>query len=68
MQELRRETEIDAPPERVWGVITDFAAYLDHGRSLFVQSERFSGILAKTDAGFSRMNAALKARVEQTPA
>jgi hypothetical protein len=27
MRELRREIEIDAPPERVWAVITDFAAY-----------------------------------------
>jgi hypothetical protein len=27
MQELRREIEIDAPPERVWAVVTDFAAY-----------------------------------------
>jgi hypothetical protein len=27
MQELRRAIEIDAPPERVWAVITDFAAY-----------------------------------------
>jgi hypothetical protein len=27
MRELRREIEIDAPPERVWAVVTDFAAY-----------------------------------------
>jgi len=27
MQELNREIEIDAPPERVWAVITDFRAY-----------------------------------------
>jgi hypothetical protein len=143
MRELRREIEVDASPERVWVVVTDFAAYpdwnpfirrisgelreggrlevqiqppgarastfkptvravetnrelrwlgrllvpgifdgehslriepLESGRSLFVQSERFSGvlvglvkgILAKTDAGFGQMNAALKARVEQT--
>jgi hypothetical protein len=44
-----------------------------HGRSRFVQSERFSGVLvafvkgtlAKTEAGFEQMNTALKARVEQ---
>ena len=49
---------------------------LDGGRSRFVQSERFSGLLvglfkgtlAKTDAGFEQMNAALKARVEQASA
>lgn len=145
MRELRREIEIDAPPDRVWAVITDFAAYpewnpfirrisgelrvgarlevrieppgarattfkptvraveanrelrwlgrllvpgifdgehslrvepLEDGRSRFVQSERFSGVLvglvkrtlAKTDAGFGQMNAALKARVEQASA
>jgi len=27
VRELRREVEIDAPPERVWAVVTDFAAY-----------------------------------------
>jgi hypothetical protein len=27
VRELRREIEIDAPPERVWAVVTDFAAY-----------------------------------------
>jgi hypothetical protein len=144
MRELRREIEIDAPPERVWAVVTDFASYpewnpfvrrisgelregarlevriepprgrattfkptvhaveanrelrwlgrllvpgifdgehslriepLAGGRSRFVQSERFSGLLvglvkdtlAKTAAGFEQMNAALKARVEQAP-
>jgi hypothetical protein len=142
VRELRREIEIDAPPERVWAVVTDFAAYrdwnpfirrisgeqregarlevrieppggramtfkptvravapnrelrwlgrlllpgvfdgehslriepLEAGRSRFVQSERFSGVLvglakgtlAKTEAGFDQMNAALKARVEE---
>jgi hypothetical protein len=43
------------------------------GRSRFIQSERFSGLLvglvkgtlAKTEAGFGQMNAALKARIEQ---
>jgi hypothetical protein len=145
MRELRREIEIDAPPERVWAVVTDFAAYsewnpfirsisgelhegaklevrieppgaramtfkptvravegsrelrwlgrlllpgvfvgehslridpLDGGRSRFVQSESFSGLLvglfkgtlAKTEAGFEQMNTALKARVEQASA
>jgi hypothetical protein len=145
MRELRREIEIDAPPARVWEVITDFSAYaewnpfirrlsgelregarlevrieppggramtfkpavravepnrelrwlgrllvpgvfdgehslriepLDGGRSRFVQSERFSGVLvalvkgtmAKTEAGFEQMNAALKARVERASA
>jgi hypothetical protein len=45
---------------------------LDEGRSLFVQSERFSGflvrlargVLGKTARGFEEMNSALKARVE----
>lgn len=144
MRELRREIEIDASPERVWAVVTDFAAYpewnpfirsisgelhegaklevrieppgarattfkptvraveanrelrwlgrllpglfdgehslriepLDGGRSRFVQSERFTGLLvglvkgtlAKTEVGFEQMNAALKARVEQASA
>lgn len=145
VRELRREIEIDAPPERVWAVVTDFAAYpewnpfirrisgepregarlevrieppgaramtfkptvqsveadrelrwLGHllvpgvfdgehsfriepvtgGRSRFVQSERFSGLLvalgkgtlAKTEAGFEQMNGALKARAETGPA
>ena len=27
MRELGREIEIDAPPERVWAVLTDFPAY-----------------------------------------
>ena len=143
MRELRSELEIDASPERVWAVVTDFAAYpewnpfiprisgelkegarlevqikppggraatfkptvravessaelrwlgrlllpgvfdgehslriepLDGVRSRFTQSERFTGLLvplfkgtlAKTETGFEEMNAALKARVEQT--
>ena len=49
---------------------------LDGGRSRFVQSERFTGLLvglvkgtlAKTEVGFEQMNAALKARVEQASA
>jgi hypothetical protein len=142
VREVSREIEIDAPPERVWAVVTDFADYpewnpfirrisgelregarlevqiappgarattgkptvraveanrelrwhgrlllpglfhgehslriepLDGGRSRFVQSERFTGVLvglskgtlAKTGDGFEQMNAALKARVEQ---
>jgi uncharacterized protein YndB with AHSA1/START domain len=27
VRELRSEIEIDAPPERVWAVVTEFAAY-----------------------------------------
>jgi uncharacterized protein YndB with AHSA1/START domain len=27
MNQLHTEIEIDAPAERVWGVLTDFAAY-----------------------------------------
>jgi len=27
VRELRREIEIDAPPERIWAVVTDFGAY-----------------------------------------
>jgi len=145
VRELRREVEIDARPERIWAVVTDFGAYeewnpfirrisgelregarlevrieppgarattfkptvrsveanrelrwlgrlllpgvidgehslriepLDGGRSRFVQSERFSGLLvglvkrtlAKTDVGFEQMNTALKARAEQASA
>jgi hypothetical protein len=145
VRELRSEIEIDAPPERVWAVVTEFAAYpewnpfirridgelrvgarlevrieppgarattfkptvravesdrelrwlgrllvpgifdgehslliepREGGRSRFVQSERFSGVLvgpfkgmlAKTEGGFEQMNAALKARVERPPA
>lgn len=49
---------------------------LGNGRSRFVQSETFSGLLvgffkgtlAKTEAGFEQMNTALKTRVEQTSA
>jgi hypothetical protein len=49
---------------------------LNGGRSRFVQSERFSGLLvglvkgtlAKTEAGFERMNIAFKARLEQASA
>jgi uncharacterized protein YndB with AHSA1/START domain len=29
MRELHTEIEIDASPERVWYVLTDFAAYLE---------------------------------------
>ena len=145
VRELRREIEIDAPPERVWAVVSDFAAYpewnpfirriggelregarlevrieppdtramtfkptvraveanrelrwlgrlllpgvfdgehslriepLDSGRSRFIQSERFTGLLvgllggtlSKTEAGFEQMNAALKARAEHSSA
>jgi hypothetical protein len=145
VRELRREIEIDAPPERVWAVVTDLAAYpewnpfirrisgdlqvgaklevrieppggraatfkptvlaveanrelrwlgrlllprvfdgehshrieqLDGGRSRFIESERFSGLLvglfggtlAKTETGFEQMNTALKTRVEQASA
>jgi hypothetical protein len=141
MRELRTETEIGAPPERVWQVLTDFGAYpgwnpfirsiegevkvgsrlkvrieppgargmtfrptvraveparelrwlgrlfvpglfdgehrlalepLDGGRSRFIQSERFSGLLvslfaktlAATERGFVQMNEALKQRAE----
>ncbi|MGH3029025.1 MAG: SRPBCC domain-containing protein, partial [Gaiellaceae bacterium] len=45
---------------------------LDGGRTRFIQSERFTGLLvglvggtlAKTEVGFEQMNTALKARVE----
>ena len=143
MRELRTEVEIDAPPERVWRVLTDFGAYpewnpfirsiegetrvgsqlkirieppgargmtfrptvraaeparelrwlgrllvpglvdgehrlalepLEGGRSRFIQSERFSGLLvgllggtlAATERGFEQMNEALKRRLEVT--
>ena len=143
MRELRTEIEIDAPPERVWQVLTNFGAYpewnpfirsiegeakvgsrlkvrieppgargmtfrptvraaeparelrwlgrlllpglvdgehrlavepLTSGRSRFIQSERFSGLLvgllrgtlAATERGFEQMNEALKRRVEVT--
>jgi hypothetical protein len=141
MRELRTEVAIDAPPERVWRVLTDFGAYpewnpfirsiegetrvgsqlkvrieppgargmtfrptvraaeparelrwlgrllvpglvdgehrlalepLEGGRSRFIQSERFTGLLvglltgtlAATERGFEQMNEALKRRVE----
>ena len=143
MRELHTEIEIDAPPERVWEVLTDFSAYpewnpfirsiegtaqvgsqlkvrieppdsrgmtfrptvravetarelrwlgrlfvpglvdgehrleiepLADGRSRFVQSERFSGVLvgllrgtlAATERGFEQMNDALRRRAEAT--
>jgi hypothetical protein len=143
VQVLHSEIEIDAPPERVWQVLTDFDAYpewnpfirsiegdpevgsrlrvrieppgsrgmtfkptvqaaeparelrwlgrlfvpglmdgehrlalepLDGGRSRFIQSERFSGVLvgllgrmlAATEQGFKQMNEALKRRAEVT--
>ena len=143
MRELRSEIAIDAPPERVWQVLTAFGAYpewnpfirsiegeakvgsrlkirieppgargmtfrptvraaeparelrwlgrlllpgladgehrlalepLAGGRSRFIQSERFSGLLvgllggtlAATERGFQQMNEALKRRVEVT--
>ena len=142
MLELRREIEIDAPPEQVWQVLAGFASYpewnpfitsiegepregaklevriappggrpmtfrptvraarpsrelrwlgrvllpgifdgehvlaiepLGEGRSRFIQSERFTGLLVpalrgtldKTERGFEQMNQALKARVER---
>jgi hypothetical protein len=45
---------------------------LDGGRSRFIESERFTGLLvglvggtlSKSEAGFEQMNTALKARVE----
>ena len=141
MRELRTEIEIDAPPEQVWQVLTDFGPYpewnpfirliegepqvgsrlkvrieppggramtfrptvqaaetarelrwlgrlflpglvdgehrlaleqLEGGRSRFIQSERFSGLLVgllagtlrATERGFEEMNEALKSRVE----
>jgi hypothetical protein len=143
VQVLHSEIEIDAPPERVWRVLTAFDAYpewnpfirsiegdpevgsrlrvrieppgsrgmtfkptvqaaeparelrwlgrlfvpglmdgehrlalepLDGGRSRFIQSERFSGVLvgllgrmlAATEQGFKQMNEALKRRAEVT--
>jgi hypothetical protein len=142
MRELRTEIEIDATPERVWQVLTNFDAYrewnpfirsiegepevgsrlsvrieppgargmtfkptvravdparelrwlghlfvpglfdgehrlalepLGGGRSRFVQSERFNGLLiglftktlAATELGFEQMNQALKRRAEE---
>ena len=41
MRELSKEIEIDAPPERVWAVVTDFAAYPEW--NLFIR--RISGEL-----------------------
>jgi Polyketide cyclase / dehydrase and lipid transport len=32
VRELRREIELDAPPERVWAVVTDFDAYPEWNR------------------------------------
>ena len=52
MTELRREIEIDAPPERVWAVVTDFAAYPDWNPFI----RRISGEL--------RIGARLEVRIE----
>jgi len=142
MRELRSEIDIEAPPEPIWSVLTDFDGYpewnpfmrslagrcevgarlkvrieppgrrpmtftptiraaasgrelrwlgrlfvpglfdgdhrleiepLENGRSRFVQSESFSGLLvpvfsktlAATQRGFEEMNVALKRRVEE---
>ena len=43
MRELHTEIEIDAPPERVWQVLTDFAAYPEWNP--FVTSVRGDGEL-----------------------
>jgi hypothetical protein len=33
MREFRREIEVDGPPEGVWAVVTDFAAYQSGGET-----------------------------------
>ena len=84
VRQLRAEIDIDAPPERVWAVLTDLPAYPQwnpfirriSGELREGASERFSGFLvglfkgtlAKTEVGFEQMNAELKARVERPSA
>ena len=67
MKQLHTEIEVDAAPERVWGVLSD----------LRYHELAFTGLLvpvfarsldAHTAAGFGLMNAALKARAEHRSA
>ena len=52
MRELRTEVEIDAPPERVWRVLTDFGAYPEWNP--FIRSIE----------GETRVSSQLKIRIE----
>ena len=68
---LQTEIEIDAAPDRVWMILTDFASYPEWNP--FIRFVR-GGILVPlfrvgldrdTKRGFEEMNGALKARAEE---
>ncbi|MFQ5793715.1 MAG: SRPBCC family protein [Candidatus Bipolaricaulia bacterium] len=62
MKEIQTEVEIDASAERVWQLLTDFAAFPEWNPFI----RRASGkVKTGTRRGFEEMNHALKVRAEQ---